>query len=109
CSGNQQALAAGIDGHRPAGIAVVVGMGPGGDVAVPMATIQNSEIWLTGTFRYAGTYPAAIALLAQGRVNVEPLITGHYTLDEVTDALTAGRRDALSVKPMVLPNNEDDK
>jgi L-iditol 2-dehydrogenase len=109
CSGNEQALAAGIEALRPAGIAVVVGMGPGADVAVPMATIQTREIWLTGTFRYAGTYPAAIALLAQGRVDVGPLITGHYTLDDVSEALTAGRRDALSVKPIVLPNHEDEK
>jgi L-iditol 2-dehydrogenase len=73
-----------------------------------MATIQRREIWLTGTFRYAGTYPAALELLAQGRVDVGPLITGHYELDDVADALTAGRRDPLSVKPMVRPSDKDE-
>jgi L-iditol 2-dehydrogenase len=107
CSGNEQALAAGIEALRPAGTAVVVGMGPVATARLPMATIQRREIWLTATFRYAGTYPAAIDLLARGRVDVGPLITGRYGLDDVDDALTAGRRDPRAVKTMVIPNRGD--
>src|SRR5918997_4123031 len=60
CSGNERALGNGIRCLRPAGTAVVVGMGPGETTNVPLAFVQTSEIWLTGTFRYAHTYPAAI-------------------------------------------------
>ncbi|MDQ5818610.1 MAG: NAD(P)-dependent alcohol dehydrogenase, partial [Actinomycetota bacterium] len=59
CSGNERALNDGIRCIRPAGTAVVVGMGPGEQSSIPLALIQNKEIWLTGTFRYANTYPAA--------------------------------------------------
>ena len=45
---------------RPAGFAVVVGMGPNEETDVPLAFIQTSEITLTGTFRPANTYPTAI-------------------------------------------------
>jgi L-iditol 2-dehydrogenase len=65
--------------------------------------IQNRELWLTGTFRYANTYPTAIALAAQGRVDLEIIMTGRYGLDEAEAALRAPREDPLAIKPMVFP------
>jgi len=103
CSGRPEALRAGIAALRPAGTAVVVGMGPEEDATVPLALIQNRELWLTGTFRYANTYPTAIALAATGRVDLEAIITGHYGLDDAEAALRAGREDPGAVKVMVLP------
>jgi L-iditol 2-dehydrogenase len=103
CSGHPSALHAGIHALRPAGTAVIVGMGPGETADIPLAVIQNREIWLTGTFRYANTYPTAIELAASGRVDLEALITGHYPLEETERALRAGREDPASVKPMVHP------
>jgi L-iditol 2-dehydrogenase len=103
CSGHPRATVAGIEALRPAGVAVVVGMGPEPTAELPLALIQTNEIWLTGTFRYANTYPTAIALAATGRVDVEPLITGHYGLEETEDALLAGHRDSSSIKVMVHP------
>lgn len=102
CSGHPDALRDGILAVRPAGTAVVVGMGPGEEAMVPLAHIQTSEVWVTGTFRYANTYPAAIALAVEGRVDLEAIITGEFGLDETEAALRAGREDAGSVKPMVV-------
>ena len=65
-------------------------MGPGDTGEVPLSLIQNREIWVTGTFRYANTYPTAIALAATGRVDLEAIITGHYELDDDRGALRAG-------------------
>jgi L-iditol 2-dehydrogenase len=103
CSGHPAALQAGIAALRPAGTAVIVGMGPGDTAEVPLALIQNRELWLTGTFRYANTYPVAIALAASGRVDLEALITGHYALEETENALRASLEDPSSVKAMVHP------
>ncbi len=58
---------------------------------------------MTGTFRYANTYPTAIALAANGRVDLEAIITGHYELDDDRSALRVGREDPGSVKVMVHP------
>jgi L-iditol 2-dehydrogenase len=103
CSGHPQAMHDGIAALRPGGTAVLVGMGGGDDATVPLSLIQTREIWLTGTFRYANTYPAAIALVASGAVDVEAIITGHFALDEVETALRASREDPQSVKPIVRP------
>ncbi|HEV2769949.1 MAG TPA: NAD(P)-dependent alcohol dehydrogenase, partial [Solirubrobacteraceae bacterium] len=105
CSGNPAALVAGIGALRPAGTAVLVGMGPKPTVEIPLSHIQNRELWLTGTFRYANTYPAAIGLAASGRIDVAALITGHYGLDDTESALLAGHNDAASIKVMVHPRH----
>jgi L-iditol 2-dehydrogenase len=103
CSGHPDSLAGGIRALRPAGVAVAVGMGPEEDATVPMATIQSREITLTGTFRYANTYPAALALVADGRVDLGAIVTGHFPLEEAETALRASREDPRSIKPMVVP------
>jgi len=103
CSGSQQALMDGIRSLGPAASAVAVGMNPGEELSVPLSFIQNREITLTGTFRYANTYADAIALVATGRIDVRPLITGHYRLEEAEQALQAARRDPTAIKSMVLP------
>jgi L-iditol 2-dehydrogenase len=81
-------------------------LGPDPTAEVPLSLVQNRELWLTGTFRYANTYPAAIELAATGRVDVAGLITGHYGLDDTENALLAGRNDAASIKVMVHPRTE---
>ena len=96
-------MAAGIAALRPAGTAVLVGLELGETGELPLAQIQTQEIWVTGTFRYANTYPTAIALAASGRVDLEAIITGHYELDPTEDALRVGREDPDSVKVMVHP------
>jgi L-iditol 2-dehydrogenase len=78
-------------------------MGPGEEGTVPLSLIQSRELWLTGTFRYANTYPTAIALAAAGRVDLEAIITGHYGLDDAEAALRVGREDPTAVKVMVMP------
>ncbi len=103
CSGATAALEFGLRGLRAAGRAVVVGMSADSHVKVPLSFVQRREIELTGTFRYADTYPAAIAMAASGSVPLDDLVTGHYRLDQVEDALRAGQRDPLAVKPVVLP------
>jgi L-iditol 2-dehydrogenase len=103
CSGHPVSLKAGIAALRPAGTAVLVGMGPGEEGVVPLSLIQNRELWLTGTFRYANTYPTAIALAADGRVDLDAIITGHYGLEDAEAALRAGREDQTAVKVMVMP------
>ena len=82
---------------------MVVGMSPESHVPVPFSVVQWREIELTGTFRYANTYPTALALASSGAVNLDDLVSGHYGLDQVEEALGASQRDPLAIKPVVLP------
>jgi L-iditol 2-dehydrogenase len=104
CSGHPEATVAAMRTLAPAGRAVLVGMGA--DVLpLPLPYLQNREIELVGTFRYANTWPTAIALAASGRVVLDPLVTHHYSLLDVGAALTAGGTDPSTVKVVVTPTS----
>jgi L-iditol 2-dehydrogenase len=102
CSGHPAATVDAIRALDRAGRAVLVGMG-GDELPLPLSVLQERELEVTGTFRYAGTWPTAIALVAAGRIDLDRLVTGAYRLDQAEDALTAGRRDPRSVKVVVHP------
>ena len=103
CSGFPPAIAEGIRALDRAGRAVLVGMG-GDEIPLPLSAVQGRELELTGTFRYANTWPTAIALVAAGRVNLVRLVTGHYSLADAEKSLTVGRTDPDSVKVIVHPD-----
>ena len=64
-SGAPAAVAAGIRAVRPAGTVVLVGSGAE-SMTLPTQLIQNRELVLTGVFRYANTWPTALALVESG-------------------------------------------
>jgi len=103
CSGAAPAIDRGIRALAPAGTAVLIGMAPTDTVQVPVGAIQGKEIWLTGTFRYANTYPSAIELIATGKVDLDALVSAHYSLDEAEQALTHAKRHPADMKVMVHP------
>jgi L-iditol 2-dehydrogenase len=80
---------------------VLIGMCPESEVALPLARIQNREVWVTGTFRYAHTYPVAIALISSGSIDLESLVDARFTLQASEDALLAAKRDPAVLRPLV--------
>ena len=85
CSGAPPALELCCTAVRPGGTMVLIGLG--GDRAdLPIAALQTREIDLIPVFRYAHTYPAAIAWVASGRAPVERLITHRLPMSEVASA-----------------------
>lgn len=101
-SGVGTAIRTGISAVRPAGQVVLVGLGAN-NLEIPVNLIQNREINLTGVFRYANTWPLAISMLSRGLVDLDSLVTGHYSLDEVETALTCGREPG-NMKAIVNPS-----
>ena len=85
--------------------AVLVGMG-GDTVPLPLAHVQNFEIEVTGTFRYANTWPTATALAASGEVDLARLVTHRYGLEDSVAALTVSAADPTAIKAVVRPRPE---
>jgi len=104
CSGHPGATAQALRALDRAGRAVLVGMG-GDELPLPLSVVQEHELQITGTFRYAGTWPTAIALVASGRIDLDRLVTGTYGLLRTEEALTAGRRDPQTVKVVIHPQS----
>jgi L-iditol 2-dehydrogenase len=101
-AGHEQAIRDGITALGPNGRAVLVGMGAD-DLLVPASRIQARELTVTGIFRYAGTWPVAIDLVASGRVDMDALVTERYGLAEVPAALEASG-DPKNLKVVVQPD-----
>jgi L-iditol 2-dehydrogenase len=104
CSGHPRATVEALRSVARAGRAVLVGMG-GDDLPLPLGVVQSREIEVTGTFRYANTWPTAVALVASGRVDLDRLVTGHFPLLRSEDALLAAERDPSSVKAVINPQS----
>lgn len=100
-SGAAAAVQSGLKSLAPAGRAVLIGMGAD-DYPLPISVIQNRELSVTGVFRYANTWPTAISLVERGVIDLDVLVSGHFGLDQVREALeTAGSPAVL--KNMVVP------
>lgn len=102
CSGHAGSTLAGIRALAPAGRAVLVGMG-GAELTLPLAVVQERELTVTGVFRYAGTWPTALGLLAADDGTLAGLVTHHFDLAATAEALTVAGRDPRAMKPMVHP------
>jgi L-iditol 2-dehydrogenase len=93
CTGAESSLKLAISGTKSGGVAVVVGMGAP-TVNIPIVDALVREVDIRGIFRYANTYPKALALVASGKVNVKRLITHHFKLEETLQAFETSRTGA---------------
>ena len=97
-SGNEAALRDGLDVVRPGGIIVQLGLG--GEMKLPMNTIVAKELELRGTFRFHEEFALAVALIGKGLVNVKPLISATLPFTSATEAfeLANDRRQSMKVQ-----------
>ena len=97
-SGNQQALVSGLDVLRPGGIVVQVGLG--GSVTLPINTIVAKEIQLRGTFRFHEEFAVAVELMGKSLIDVKPLISATLPFERATEAfeLAADRSKSMKVQ-----------
>lgn len=98
CSGNERALRAGMEVVRPRG--VIVQLGLGGDMSVPQNMVVAKELLITGSFRFHEEFPLAVALIDSGRVDLTPLLTGSYPIEEAVAAFEKAndRKSAMKVQ-----------
>lgn len=97
CSGNVRALVAGLDVVRPQGVIVQVGIG--GEMTLPMNAIVAREIDLRGTFRFHEEFGLAASLIGSRRADVRPLITETMPMADAVKAfeLASDRNRSMKV------------
>lgn len=86
---------------RTGGTIVQIGTLPPNDVPLPANQLMVREIRLVGSFRYADVYDDAIRLLASGRINLEPLITGVWPLEELPAAFLGALEKERAIKVQI--------
>jgi L-idonate 5-dehydrogenase len=98
CSGVAAALAGTIPALRPG--AVIMQLGLGGDMTLPVQAMTAKEIELRGSFRFHAEFFTAVAMMRGGRLDVSPLITQTLPLHDAVAAfdLASDRSRAIKVQ-----------
>ena len=102
-SGSEAALRTGLDVIVPRGVLITVGMG--GDISLPMTQVVAKEVDLRGTFRFHPEFATAVRFLNEGLVNGKPVIPRVLPMERALEAfdLAADKRQSLKVQIQFTP------
>ncbi len=98
CTGVAAALAGAIPALRPRG--VILQLGLGGDMTLPMMAITAKELELRGSFRFHQEFAIGVELMRKGLIDVKPLITHTVSLAEAEKGflLASDRSQAMKAQ-----------
>lgn len=99
CSGAAVALAGGIAALRPRG--VIVQLGLGGDMSLPMMAITSKELELRGSFRFHEEFATGVELMRKGLIDVKPLITHTVPLSDAISAFEIASDRSRAMKAQI--------
>jgi len=104
CSGAEQSVRVAIQATRSGGVAVLIGMGKP-EMTLPLASALIREVDIKGVFRYVNDYATALDLVASGKVNVKPLITHNYKMEDTLKAFHTSRTgEGNAIKVLIHAN-----
>lgn len=105
CTGAESSIQTAIYATRSGGVVVLVGLGA--EMAtIPLINAAVREVDIRGVFRYCNTWPMAIAMLASGKVNVKPLVTHRFPLEQAVQAFETTRQ-GVGIKVMLKCDQND--
>lgn len=95
-SGNQAAARSALDMLRPGGILVQLGLG--GEMTLPINTVVAKELQIRGTFRFDPEFELAVRLMSEGLIDVKPVITASLPFDSAIEAFELASDRSRSMK-----------
>ena len=98
-SGSEAALRAALNVIVPRGVLVAIGMG--GDMSVPMGQIVAKEVDVRGTFRFHPEFATAVRFLNDGLVNGKPVITSIVPMSRALEAFALATDKSQSLKVQI--------
>lgn len=98
CTGVEAALAGAIPCMRPRG--VILQLGLGGDMTLPVQAITSRELELRGSFRFHSEFALGVELMQKRLIDVRPLITQTVSLQDAEEGfrLASDRSRAMKVQ-----------
>jgi L-iditol 2-dehydrogenase len=107
CAGEQDALDQGVELLKPGGALLVVGIPEVDRVSFDISLLRRNELRILNVRRQNECVKPAIELIASGRVDVGPLVTHHFRLEETARAfdLVSTRSDGV-VKAIIRVSPE---
>jgi len=100
CTGNPRVPAQALGSVRRGGRIAVLGLTGGRPSEIDVDRLTLDEVDLMGIRSSPNAYPAMIALMRSGKVDLSPLITHTFPLESVADAFAA-LESRVAVRPIV--------
>lgn len=98
CAGHPSSLANVFDYARPEGRVSMVGINIGQKFPVELGKIQIKDLTVRGCIGSPGVWPAAIRFLERTGIDLSPIQTHHFKLDDALAALELGKNPQAAVK-----------
>ncbi len=98
-SGSAAALRGAFDVLKPRGVIVQIGLG--GDIALPMNVLVAKEFDLRGAFRFHEEFAVAVELLNKGLIDVRQLISDVFPYRESVQAFRTASDRSKSMKVLM--------
>jgi len=96
-----------VESVRIGGTVVLVGIPAGNAYELTASTARRKGLTVKWCRRMGDVYPRAIRLVETGRVDLDPIVTHHFSLDEAPEALALqSRYDDGIIKAVVHPNGD---
>jgi L-iditol 2-dehydrogenase len=75
-----------------------IGIDVGRDAPAKLGLIQSKELRITGSIGSPGVWPQTLRFLAGSKLDLTPLVTQRFGVDEALDALEAAHHPATTIK-----------
>ncbi|GFU22585.1 sorbitol dehydrogenase [Nephila pilipes] len=85
CSGAEVSLRLAIKVAKSGGVVMMVGLGAS-EITIPIIEATVREVDIKGIYRYANCFPIALELVSSGAINVKPIITNLFHIEDVHKA-----------------------
>lgn len=102
CTGVESSIAVGIYSLVFAGTILVIGVGKDFQ-QIPFMHASVNELTIKYQYRYANTWPKGVRLINEGVIDVKPLVTHRFKLEDSAKAFaTTSDRSSGSIKVMIF-------
>ena len=102
CAGFSSTLDAAIRAAKPAGTVIIVGLGESRVNGVNTGMMSTKELTVKSIFRYRNLYPTAINAIADGRIDVNAIVSHRFKFEDSAEAFTTCTRDIKNVVKGVI-------
>lgn len=81
---------------------VLVGYGKTGYINMPMSLALDKELTFKTVFRYRNIYPMAIEAVAEGKINLNGIVTNIFDFDDIQNAMDLSVKDKANIVKSVI-------
>ncbi|KAF2401993.1 putative xylitol dehydrogenase XdhB [Trichodelitschia bisporula] len=105
CTGVESSIAGAVQAVQFGGLVFVIGVGRD-EIKIPFMRCSTREVDLRFQYRYANTWPTAIRLLANKVLDLEPLVTHRFDIEQAKEAFETSANPKSGAIKVVIQSLE---